>query len=176
MLVLVTGGAASGKSMHAERILCEAAAHSRLYLATMEPYGDSARQRIARHKRLREGKGFETLERSHGLDSLKLGKQYSGILLEDMGNLVANELFSPDGAKNEAYERIIEGIAHLRGNCGTLVIVTNEVFSDGLPYDPDTLHYIETLGRLNTTLASRSDAVYESVCGILVTLKGDKIR
>ncbi len=176
MQILVTGGAASGKSMYAERILCEAVAHSRLYIATMEPYSDAARQRIARHKRLREGKDFETFERSRGLDSLKLGKQYGGILLEDMGNLVANELFSSDGAKNVVYGRIIEGIAHLRKNCGTLVIVTNEVFSDGLPYGPDTLHYIETLGRLNTMLAACSDAVYESVCGILVTLKGDKIR
>ena len=38
MLVLVTGGAASGKSEHAEKIIC-ARAHSKLYLATMQPFG-----------------------------------------------------------------------------------------------------------------------------------------
>ena len=37
MLVLVTGGAASGKSEHAEKIVC-ARAHSKLYLATMQPF------------------------------------------------------------------------------------------------------------------------------------------
>lgn len=41
MLILVTGGAASGKSEHAERLLCEKA-QSRLYLATMQPFGKSA--------------------------------------------------------------------------------------------------------------------------------------
>ena len=49
MLVLVTGGAASGKSEHAEKIVC-ARAHSKLYLATMQPFGKSARARIARHR------------------------------------------------------------------------------------------------------------------------------
>ena len=38
MLILVTGGAASGKSEHAERLVCEKA-QSRLYLATMQPRG-----------------------------------------------------------------------------------------------------------------------------------------
>ena len=50
MLILVTGGAASGKSAHAERLVCEKA-QSRLYLATMQPFGKSAEARIARHRR-----------------------------------------------------------------------------------------------------------------------------
>ena len=44
MLILVTGGAASGKSEHAERLVCEKA-QSRLYLATMQPFGKSAEAR-----------------------------------------------------------------------------------------------------------------------------------
>ena len=52
MLILVTGGAASGKSEHAERLLCEKA-QSRLYLATMQPFGKSAEARIACGKKVR---------------------------------------------------------------------------------------------------------------------------
>ena len=70
MLILVTGGAASGKSEHAEKIIC-ARAHSKLYLATMQPFGKSARARIARHRKLREGKGFHTVERSLDLKGLQ---------------------------------------------------------------------------------------------------------
>ena len=97
MLILVTGGAASGKSEHAERLVCEKA-QSRLYLATMQPFGKSAEARIARHRALRAGKGFATVERTLDLANLRLSRQYDGILLEDLGNLLANELFAPEGA------------------------------------------------------------------------------
>ena len=82
MLILVTGGAASGKSEHAERLVCEKA-QSRLYLATMQPFGKSAEARIARHRALRAGKGFATVERTLDLANLRLSRQYDGILLED---------------------------------------------------------------------------------------------
>lgn len=86
MLVLVTGGAASGKSEHAEKIIC-ARAHSKLYLATMQPFGKSARARIARHRKLREGKGFYTVERSLDLKACKWIVIMTD-LLEDLGNLL----------------------------------------------------------------------------------------
>lgn len=174
MLILVTGGAASGKSAHAERLVCEAAPSSRLYLATMQPFGAAAQARIARHRALRQGKGFETIERPLGLQSLTLARQYDGILLEDLGNLLANEIFAPDGAGDAAFGSILAGIAHLQDCCETLVVVTDEIFSDGLDYSPETARYIRDLAALNRALAARADAVYESVCGILLPLKGEK--
>ena len=174
MLILVTGGAASGKSAHAERMLCEKAQGTRLYLATMEPFGEGAKMRIARHRALRAGKGFETMERPCDLPGLTLARRYDGILLEDLSNLLANELFSPVGAGETAFGSILAGIDALQTRCETLVVVTNEVFSDGLPYDADTVHYLETFGRLNAALAARAAAVYESVCGILLPVKEEK--
>ena len=174
MLILVTGGAASGKSAHAERLVCEAAPSSRLYLATMQPFGAAAQVRIARHRALRQGKGFETVERPLGLQSLTLARQYDGILLEDLGNLLANEIFAPDGAGDAAFGSILAGIAHLQDCCETLVVVTDEIFSDGLDYPPETARYIRDLAALNRALGAQADAVYESVCGILLPLKGEK--
>ena len=56
MLVLVTGGAASGKSELAERIVCELAkGKPMLYVAAMETEGEEAQKRIARHRALRAG-------------------------------------------------------------------------------------------------------------------------
>lgn len=135
MLILITGGAASGKSEYAETIIC-ARARSRLYLATMQPFGSAARARIARHRALREGKGFETLERPLDLPGVALSRQYDGILFEDLGNLLANELFSPDGAKQNSVKSILFGIRKLKENCKTLVVVSNEIFSDGEAYPP----------------------------------------
>ena len=171
MLILVTGGAASGKSAHAERLLCEAAPSSRLYLATMQPFGAAAQARIARHCALRQGKGFETIERPLDLAELALSQHYDGILLEDLGNLLANEIFAPEGAGDAAFGSTLAGIDHLQDCCETLVIVTNEIFSDGLPYPPETVQYIGLLGQLNAALCARAEAVYESVCGILLPVK-----
>ena len=152
MLILVTGGAASGKSAHAERL------HGRQIQA----------------RALRRDKGFETVERPLGLAGLELPRRYDGILLEDLGNLLANELFDPAGAGEAAFGSTLAGIARLQDCCETLVVVSNEVFSDGLAYPSETAAYIRTLGRLHAALAARADAVYESVCGILLPLKGEK--
>ena len=100
--------------------------------------------------------------------------RYDGILLEDLGNLLANELFDPAGAGEAAFGSTLAGIARLQDCCETLVVVSNEVFSDGLAYPSETAAYIRTLGRLHAALAARADAVYESVCGILLPLKGEK--
>lgn len=173
MMILVTGGAASGKSAHAERLLCARAVGRRLYLATMQPFGEEAVRRIARHRALREGKGFETVERFTALDKLSLDTHYDGILLEDLSNLLANELFAPEGAHERAFEAVLNGVLALRQSCGTLVVVTNEVFSDGVQYAPETMRFIELLGRLNEALAAEADVFCESVCGILCTWKGE---
>ena len=176
MLILVTGGSASGKSAHAERLLCEHAAGSRLYLATMQPFGAAAEKRIARHRALRQGKGFEAVECPLNLAGIDLPRRYDGILPEDLGNLRADELFAPEGAKDAAFGSILAGIERLQDCCETLVIVTNEIFSDGLPYPAETIRYIELLGRLNAALCARADAAYESVCGILLPVKEGKTR
>lgn len=175
MLIVITGGAGSGKSAHAERILCARAAGRRLYLATMQPFGAEAAARIARHHALRAGKGFATIERYRDLPGLEIAAPYDGVLLEDLSNLLANELFSPDGCGAGAETSILAGIARLQRRCKTLLIVTNEIFSDGLPYPAETVRYAGALGRLNTALAAQADAVAESVCGILVPLKGEPL-
>ncbi len=174
MLIVITGGAASGKSAQAERIVCErAAAGQRLYLATMQPFGAAAQARVRRHHRLRAGKGFETVERYTALDELVLDRPYDGILLECMSNLLANEQFSPEGAGDAAVSAILRGVDVLQGQCRDLVIVTNEIFSDGETYPEETVRYLEMLGQLNRALADRADTVLYTVCGILLAQKGE---
>ena len=65
MLILITGGSGSGKSEYAENTakeLAEKEGLSLYYIATMKPFGEEGRRRVERHHRLREGKGFETVE------------------------------------------------------------------------------------------------------------------
>ena len=52
------------------------------------------------------------------------------------------------------------------------MVVTNELFSDGVTYDKETADYLSALARLNVAVAAEADRVYEVVCGIPVCWKG----
>ena len=54
------------------------------------------------------------------------------------------------------------------------MVVTNELFSDGVRYDPETAAYLELLAGLNRAIAAKADQVYEVVCGIPVAWKEAK--
>ncbi len=174
MLIIVAGGAASGKSEHAERLLCQAVpAGERLYVAAMQPFGEAAQKRIARHRALRRGKGFETAERYTDLAHFVPERPFRGILLECLSNLLANEMFSPEGAGQAAVQAAVKGVLSLEERCETLVVVTNEVFSDGRIYSEQTMQYLRALAAVNQEIAVRAGAVYESVCGILCRIGGE---
>ena len=166
MFTLVVGGAASGKSEYAEgRVL--ALPGRRIYLATMHPWDQECRDRIARHRRLRRDKGFETVARYTDLAGADIPPG-ANVLLECMSNLTANELYDPNGGGEEA---VLRGVEALLDRCGHLTVVTNEVFSGGA-YGEDTLPYLRSLARINRCLAARADTVAEIVCGLPNYLKG----
>ena len=73
MILLVTGGSASGKSEYAENRALQLAKTEQkklIYLAAMKPFGEEAAKRIERHRQLRAGKGFETVERYTDIEGL----------------------------------------------------------------------------------------------------------
>ena len=173
MLTLVVGGAGSGKSACAEHLIERSDAAKRVYLATMEPFGDEAAARIEKHRAMRANKGFITLERSTDLAGVTVPPD-SAVLLEDLGNLCANELFSPRGAGDGAADAILRGVEHLLDRCRDLVIVSNEVFTGGTDYAGDTERYLSVLAYLNRTLAALSDRVCEVSGGIATYYKGEE--
>ncbi len=161
MLTLVTGGAGSGKSAFAENLVTGQGS-PRFYIATMEPYGPESRARIVRHRSLREGKGFITIEKSLSLADIDLPPE-AHVLLEDLSNLLANEMFSPGGGGAAAAE---EGVLSLCGRCKDLTVVTNEVFSGGADYEGETDRFLRHLALMNRLIAQRADLVVEVVCGL----------
>ena len=172
MMHLVTGGSASGKSAYAEKLALECEGEVRFYVATMRPWGEEGRLRVERHRKLREGKQFVTVECCSGLEHLELSAPGNcTVLLECISNLVANEQFEVGGADREIYTRIEDGIRYLQKQAGDIIIVTNEVFSDGCAYGPETLRYIRLLGKVNRDLAAMADRVTEVVCGIPLPVK-----
>lgn len=175
MIHLITGGSGSGKSAYAEAWLTSYGPSGRkVYLATMQPFGEEGRQKIRRHQKLREGKGFETVECYRNLAQAAVSKNGS-ILLECVSNLVANTLFRNDGTMEDpqkAYRQIIEGIRLIAKQTELLVIVTNEVHEDTDSYTLETEKYRLLLGRINQELGRMADQITEVVYGIPVPVKG----
>ena len=168
MFTLIIGGSASGKGEAAERHVCRMDG-KRIYIAAMEPFGAEAKERIEKHHKMRENRGFETMERYTGLKNAEVPPD-SNILLEDLGNLTANEMYSESGNGPQA---VLDGIDALLSKCRHLTVVTNEVFSGGSLYAGDTLRYLQELARINILLAEKADLVCEVVCGECIRLKGE---
>lgn len=171
MVILVLGGSGSGKSEYAENRCMQLEEGQKLYIATMEAYDEESRARVARHRRMRSGKGFDTLECYTHLEEADIPEGQT-VLLECLSNLTANEMFSPSGRKENTADIILAGMGKLVRKAGNVVIVTNQVFSDGIVYAPETEHYLRTLAQLNASISRFADEVVEVIHGIPVFLKG----
>lgn len=167
---LIIGAAGSGKSDYAESY-CLERGHRLTYLATMIPSGEEALRRIDRHRSLRSNLGFTTIECHRDLKTANL-VQSDVVLLECLGNLVANELFADQATYESAHRNIREGLSFITQHTAHAVFVTNDVFCDGVTYSEETLHYCKLLGEINASLARACDTVVEVVCGIPCYLKG----
>ncbi len=180
MITLIAGGSGSGKSEYAENLAVNLGHGRRIYIATMKPWDEECRQRIERHRQMREKKQFETVECYRNLKERKLpddGKP-GIILLECMSNLVSNELFGlgeanepPCLEKSAVSEEILRGIQSIKEKAEHVIIVTNEVFSDGESYSKETLIYRKVLGEVNRSIGKAANMVVEVVAGIPVMVK-----
>jgi adenosylcobinamide kinase/adenosylcobinamide-phosphate guanylyltransferase len=180
MLALVLGRAASGKSEFAEA-LAMSLSSERYYIATMQSYDAESERRIARHREMRCGKGFETVERALNLSGLTIcAGQDSVALLECASTLLGNELCMPGGAAERAEassEVICEGVKSLlRQGMSSVVVVSNDIFGEGEPQTHEMQEYSRQLGLLNQKIAALADEVIEVVCGIPIYHKGENLN
>jgi len=167
MVLYVTGGSGSGKSLYAETRILEMGGGKRLYLATMDSGDAGSRKRIERHRAMRAGKGFTTVERARDLGALDSALlDGADVLLEDLPNLTANELFGPGGGDAARAEEAVErGLCHLRRCCRNVVIVGNEIGSDGVRWTDGMQDYLQLTARADRLAAGLADEVIEVVCG-----------
>ena len=170
MMTLVCGGAASGKSAYAEALVCGIQSPSedrnlsglldsahRFYIATMQPFGKEAEERIRKHRAMRADKGFETLEcfTAGTIRGLSMDDDYE-VDFEIIH--FAESGFNPDSEAGKVLKKIGEGNY-------------DEIYVAG--YNGISLigHYLRLLGQVSTALAAMSDRVVEVQCGIPVTQK-----
>ena len=173
MFLVITGGSGSGKSAYAEQCVLDFGPAERIYIATMYPFDEECDRRIRRHREMRRQKQFSTLECYTGLKTADIPED-SVVLLECMSNLTANEMYQEGGAGEQTVEEILAGIRYILVRVRHLVVVTNEIFSDGIDYDPETMRYQSYLGQINSEMGRMADQVTEVVYGIPITVKGER--
>ena len=179
-MTLIIGGSGSGKSAYAEDYMVSISEdRKKYYIATMQIYDEEGKRKVERHRMLRGGKGFSTIEQPVDIGNAA-GKLEDGdktALLECISNLTANEMFLEEvpGTEEVITEKIVGGIAVLNRELTHLVIVSNNVFEDGNVYDKTTMAYIRAMGRINQKLAEMADEVVEVVVGIPIVIKAKNV-
>jgi len=172
-IVLVTGGARSGKSRHAQK-LAEAVEGTRAFVATCEPLDDEMRQRVQAHQRARREAGWRTVEEKVDLvRALRRCKQSAVILVDCLTLWVSNLLgeAGEDLTEEQIQRRCNELLAACAEQPGTVIFVTNEVGDGIVPDNALARRYRDLAGRCNQAMAAGADEVYLVVCGIAQRLK-----
>ena len=168
MIALIIGGSGSGKSAYAEKLVKQISQNNRVYIATMRVWDHESEIRVARHRAQRNELGFETIECPIKLDGVEITEDAT-VLLEDIPNLVANEMFDENGDVC----RIIPTLGKLARSCKNLIMVTGNVFADGGEYAPETQKYMRLLSEVNAAAAELADCGVEVVYTIPVPFKGE---
>ena len=165
MVVLIIGIPDSGKSKMAEEWAVRLSNGGRkYYIATMIPFGEEGQKRIEKHRKMRQGKGFETIECPENLGESILsteGIYGSTCLLECMSNLVGNEMHGDRPLEgDELTDHIMRDVNKLCERAENVVIVSNSFPLEGDGYDEDTRNYVGALMVVNEELKKISDEVY----------------
>lgn len=164
-LILITGGARSGKSSNA---LALAAAHTpKIFIATATASDDEMRARIARHQAER-GSEWTTIEEPLDLAGV-LRTHRDGVAVVDCVTLwIANAM----EANLDMDTAVTDFLAAVAGRSGPVVVVTNEVGLGVVPAFPSGRRFRDLAGIVNQRLAAAADIVLLMVSGLQLRLKG----
>jgi adenosylcobinamide kinase/adenosylcobinamide-phosphate guanylyltransferase len=152
--ILITGTEKCGKSEFAEikaldfNLPC-------YYIATMKPYGEEGQKRVEKHRKMRSGKGFITIEKQVDINEVIIHNFQSTVLLECISNLVANEVF--DNKKSS--DIILQDIIELSEKSRNFIAVTTVFNAENC--DKETINYIETINFISNKFAEKCDYVYD---------------
>jgi adenosylcobinamide kinase/adenosylcobinamide-phosphate guanylyltransferase len=182
-LILITGGARSGKSTYAEKLAGDIS-NRVLYLATAVAFDEEMQDRIEKHKQTRP-QVWDTHEGYKNLSSvINTADCYDVLLLDCITVMLTNLLWEYPGmdfdvpskdtlmkaeefVKGE-FDKLLESAKDFKG---TLIMVTNELGSGLVPEAPIARSFRDIAGRVNQQIAAHCNHVYLTVCGIPMQLK-----
>lgn len=172
-LVLVTGGARSGKSRYAIE-LARGIGGKGAFLATCEIKDDEMRERVALHQKARP-KDWQTIEEPLDVEEklVAMRGKCDLIILDCLTLYISNLLMA--GSSQKEIEKKIKGLIETaKSSDYTVIVVANEVGSGIVPPDPMARRFRDLAGLANQAVALEADEVYLTVSGIPIKIKGRK--
>ncbi|SOE09443.1 adenosylcobinamide kinase /adenosylcobinamide-phosphate guanylyltransferase [Hoeflea halophila] len=167
-VTLVLGGARSGKSAFAEKLV-EPASSERLYLATGRAWDDEMRNRISSHQ-ARRGQGWKTVEAPVKLaEALVANAGADRPVLVDCLTLWVTNLMLGEEDLDVAFDGLC---AALPGLPAPVVFVSNEVGLGIVPDNAVARAFRDHAGRLHQKIAGLADEVYFVAAGLPLKMKG----
>jgi adenosylcobinamide kinase/adenosylcobinamide-phosphate guanylyltransferase len=167
-LTLVIGGARSGKSAFAERLVF-ATTRPRRYIATAEAWDEEMRARIAQHQQDR-GADWVTVEAPLDLPAaLGLAREDEVVLIDCATLWLTNHLLADHDLATET-EDLITAFAAC---AAPIVIVSNETGWGIVPDNALVRRFRDAQGRLNQRLAAEASLVVTVIAGLPLALKGN---
>ncbi len=175
-LILITGGSRSGKSAFAQQ-MAEEIDSSRVFFATCPLTDPEMAARIRRHKKDRQGRGWQSIE-----EPLQLVKQLAAVnpgttvLLDCLTLWVNNLLYEAEkegqGIDEDQIADHAAELARAAGlHRGTVIMVTNEVGLGIVPDNALARRYRDLVGRCNQVIGTAADEVFLVTCGIPLQIK-----
>lgn len=175
-LIVVTGGARSGKSLFAEEYMTSCSGR-KSYVATAQILDEEMKERVAEHRR-RRPEDWQTLEISSGLSAAfpAVLEQADAVLVDCLTLYLSNYLFAHETAGDEEIlqgalqemENIVGAVRQTEDK--TVIFVTNELGCGIVPMSHISRLYRDVVGKVNQYAAGQADEVYWTVCGIPVEL------
>lgn len=166
-LTLILGGAASGKSTFAERLMI-ATGRPLTYVATGRAFDDEMRDKIAAHQ-ARRGDGWTTVEAPFDLGPpLAEVSSEGGVLVDCATFWLTNHILEEHDLPTEETRLF----AALDACAAPVVMVSNEVGAGIVPENAMARQFRAAQGGLNQSLAARADLVVTVMAGLPLALKG----
>ena len=167
-IILITGGARSGKSTYAERLALSLSTNP-VYMATARVTDREFAQRVRIHQE-RRGKEWTNIEEDRELSRHDVGGRT--VLIDCVTMWCSNFFFDHDGQIQPTLEAMEREFDRFTAQDATFIFVTNEIGMGGTSANDLQRHFTDLLGWVNQYVAARADEVVLTVSGIPVRIKG----
>ena len=166
-IILITGGARSGKSRYAERIALSLSKNP-VYVATAHVWDDEFRERVKKHQE-RRGPEWTNIEEEMLLSRHDLTGRVAVI---DCVTLWCTNYFFQMQEVEVCLEALKDEFDKFTGKDATYIFVTNEIGMGGVSENAVQRKFTDLQGWMNQYVASKADEVILMVSGIPVKVKG----
>ena len=166
-IILITGGARSGKSTYAEKLALSLAPNP-VYLATARIWDEELRKRLIDHQE-RRGTEWTNIEEEKELSRHSLSGRI--VLIDCITLWCTNFFFDLNADTDQALAAAKEEFNRFTAQDATFIFVTNEIGMGGTSENEIQRKFTDMQGWMNQYIASRADEVILMVSGIPVKIK-----